>query len=149
MYYVFCIIIIIAGCYAVAGRRLDIIFGGTQTGSYQTGSYQKGRFIPPKPMLLYLLFFDTTPFICLWIAIQIESRRTNVNISFAFRCDPVYMPLRAGQRKGWAGHNDDDNDNSNNNNNNANTSNTTPTTISFAFWCDPVYMPLTFSPRRS
>ena len=27
--------------------------------------YQKGRFIPPKPELSYLLFFDTTPFICL------------------------------------------------------------------------------------
>ena len=39
--------------------------GGRQTGSYQTGSYQKGRFIPPKPTLSYLLFFDTTPFICL------------------------------------------------------------------------------------
>ena len=39
--------------------------GGTQTGSYQTGSYQKGRFIPPKPTLLYVLLFDTTPFICL------------------------------------------------------------------------------------
>ena len=40
--------------------------GGTQTGSYQTGSYQKGRFIPAKPPTLsYLLFFDTTPFICL------------------------------------------------------------------------------------
>ena len=39
--------------------------GGTQTGSYQTGSYQKGRFIPPKPQLLYFVFFDATPFICL------------------------------------------------------------------------------------
>ena len=38
--------------------------GGTQTGSYQTGSYQKGRFIPPKPKV-FVLLFDTTPFICL------------------------------------------------------------------------------------
>ena len=39
--------------------------GGTQTGSYQTGSYQKGRSIPAKPKSLYLLLFDTTPFMCL------------------------------------------------------------------------------------
>ena len=44
---------------------LRVVVGGTQTGSYQTGSYQKGRFIPPEPKISYLLFFDTTPFICL------------------------------------------------------------------------------------
>ena len=43
-----------------------IIVFVAQTGSYQTGSHQKGRFIPPKPKLLYLLFVDTTLFICLW-----------------------------------------------------------------------------------
>ena len=32
--------------------------GGIQTGSYQTESYQKGRFIPPKPILSYILFWS-------------------------------------------------------------------------------------------
>ena len=52
---------------ALVPVRLQVVrgFGGTQTGSYQTGSYQKGRFIPPKPKLLYMFVFDTTPFICL------------------------------------------------------------------------------------
>ena len=48
-------------------ERINLFVRGTQTGSYQTGSYQKGRFIPPKPKLLYVLLFDTTPFICLRI----------------------------------------------------------------------------------
>ena len=48
-----------------------MIIGGTQTGSYQTGSYQKGRVIPPRPKSLHLLlFFDTTPFICLWCQVR-------------------------------------------------------------------------------
>ena len=47
-------------------HRWTYTFGGTQTGSYQTGSYQKGRFVPPKTKSLYVLFVDTTPFICLW-----------------------------------------------------------------------------------
>ena len=59
-----CTSTICVGISEGGGRPVPTI-GGTQTGPYQTGSYQKGRFIHPKPKLLDLLFFDTTPFICL------------------------------------------------------------------------------------
>ena len=62
MYIYIYICICVYMCVYILHVRLPMIY----VISLHIIMYQKGRFIPPKPELSYLLFFDTTPFICLW-----------------------------------------------------------------------------------